>query len=134
MNQPARRRKSGWFWVGVALLPVVALLWFALVPAVVAEPDIANIIFVIIFLTLLTVVPVGIMAYGVYGVRHGTKEPAVEVKLGPEPAYPPQPVAEPAQTYRGFFGWLKEKLRDKTIDKLCDDLCAMGRLVYNNWP
>jgi len=146
MKQSTGRGKSRWFWVGLALLPIVAILWFALIPAMVAEPNIANIIFVIIFLTLLTAVPVGIMVYGIYSVRHVSKEPPVEIKLGseptylsepaekptqemqqrPEPAYASQPTMKPAQTYTGFFGKIREKLRDKTIENLCDYLCAMG--------
>lgn len=126
MKQSPGQKRSGWFWVGIALLPFVALLWFALVPAMIAEPDIANIIFVMIFLTLITAVPVGIMAYGLYSVRQGRKEPAVEIKVGAEPTYPSQPAMKPAQADTGFFGRLREKLRDKVIDKLYDDLCALG--------
>ena len=98
MKHSPRRRKNWIFWVGVALL---CLFWLAFIPVLISGPTNGNIIMIVIF----TAFSVGII---ILGIRLRRKEPGVEIKLGPEPAYSSQPV------------------RDKTGDKLCTHFLTLG--------
>ena len=141
MRQSTGWKRRVWFWVGVTLLSISALWWFIIVIIIAEEPEEAA--GIIAFGLILSVIPIAI---GVYCVRRGRKASAVgtqqgsesiyvsqsavtatqETRQNPELTYASQPAVKPSQPYTGFFGWLKEKLRDKTRDRLCADLCNIG--------
>lgn len=98
MKQSTNKGGRAWFLVGVALLSFVALWWLLVVLIVAGEPENA---FKLIGISLfLSAVLIGI---GIYCVRRGRRGTLKEELRG-----------------------LKESVRDKTRDKLCADLCAMG--------
>jgi len=83
MKQSPRQRKSGWFWVGVTLLSISALLWLTLIVGAVAGPqDIGTFLGGVLF----TVVPIGV---GIYCVVRGRKARPVEVQGSSEAATKP---------------------------------------------
>lgn len=119
MKHSPQGRKNWWVLVGVALL---CLFWLAFIPVLISGPTIGNIVMMVIF----TAFCVGIITSRRWLGRLGSKKPGIKMKPGPEPAYPSQPDTKPTRPYKGFWGKLREKMRDKTRDELCAYLCTMG--------
>ena len=68
MKQSGNQKRGAWFWVGVALLFVSALIWLWFIIMIAGEPeDIGDMVLGVV---IVTVVPIGI---GVYTVLRGRK-------------------------------------------------------------
>lgn len=96
MGQLGGKKRGAWFWAGVALLSLSALIWLFIIVAIISEPSDASA--GITAGVLLTIIPIGI---GIYCLRRhrrrGKKAPTIEVQQGPEPTYASQPVTKSAQ-------------------------------------
>ena len=106
MKQATGRKKNRWFWIGIALLSISALFWLTLIFVITIDPEDTG--GKVLTTVVITVVPLTI---GIYCVRRSRRVPAaIELKLGPAPAYRTQPTPEPAQKRRvGLFYAQKEK-------------------------
>ena len=84
MKQSASQKRGAWFWVGVTLLSLSALLWLVSLPEgigdFVEDHDVANFISGLVVLLCLTAIPIGI---GIYGVWSGVEKRDEIVIKGP---------------------------------------------------
>ena len=80
-------RRSRWFWVGVVLLSISALLWLIIIVGIATQPQEAG--DAILGIIVITVIPIGI---GIYCVRRGKKAAAIEAeRQRTEGVYPSEP-------------------------------------------
>lgn len=71
MRETVGRKRGAWFWTGVILLTISALLWLVIILLIVSKGDGAGALVGVLF----TAIPIGI---GIYGIRRGRKTPTVE--------------------------------------------------------
>ena len=63
MKQPTGQKRGVWFWVGVVLLSISALLWLLFILSLIAEPE--NVGYTLLGAVLVTIIPIGIGIYAV---------------------------------------------------------------------
>ena len=118
MKQSTGKGRGAWFWAGVVLLSISALLWLIIILVIVSKGDGVGALVGVLF----TAIPIGI---GIYGIRRGRKTPAVEIQLGPKPAYPTQPAVQPMPRVNSHV--LAERCPKGSFK---DKLMALGPFKY----
>ena len=115
MKQPTGCKSAIWFWTGVSLLALSALVWLLIITIIINEHDGAG-VFVGV---LLTFIPIGIGVYSVW--RGGIPKAVRETSRGPVPAgekpetlsQPEEPIitAHKAEKFNSLVGldWLQTR-------------------------
>ena len=99
-----KKRKGGWFWLGVALLAIVGLFWVTLlIPVILDQPEEA--LYAVGGLLLMSAIPIAIGAYCVSRGKTKTSEEGTRAGAEPSARDTEAEIVTRAPSWFGGAGW-----------------------------